>query len=208
MQRNFAITLLYFPFSVFFYLVAIASLKIYRRFEIDFKILEENIRNTELCEEKTEFVSKLIIAEDHRFLDHFGVDFIAMARAIYSTKIKGIFQGASTIEQQLTRTITARYERTLRRKLREQLLAVLISRKFSKYLIAKCYLENAYFGHGIKGIEIALRKLDNGEYENFSEFLVSLLKYPKPKFDSDEWERKIRNRIAYIKKRYAKYCCQ
>ena len=153
-------------------------------------------------------MNKLILAEDHRFLNHFGVDFIAMARAIYSTKIKGVFQGASTIEQQLTRTITARYERTLRRKLREQLLAVLISRKFSKYLIAKCYLENAYFGYGIKGIEVALRRLDNGEYENFSEFLVSLLKYPKPKFYSNEWEGKIKNRIAYIKKRYIKYCCQ
>lgn len=207
MRRNFAIKLFYFPFSVFFYLVAIASLKIYRRFEIDFQILEENIKNTDFCDGKTEFVNKLILAEDHRFLNHFGVDFIAMARAIYSTKIKGVFQGASTIEQQLTRTITARYERTLRRKLREQLLAVLISRKFNKYLIAKCYLENAYFGYGINGIEMALRKLDNCRDDVFFEFVVSLLKYPKPKFDSDEWEEKIKNRISYIKKRYIKYCC-
>jgi penicillin-binding protein 1A len=193
---------------VFFYLFAIALLKIHRRFEIDFQILEKNIRNSELCEGKIEFVNKLILAEDHRFLSHFGVDFIAMSRAIYSTKIKGVFQGASTIEQQLTRTITARYERTLRRKLREQLLAVLISRKFCKYLIAQCYLENAYFGHGIKGMGMALRTLDNNECDDFCEFLVSLLKYPKPKFYSNEWDEKIKNRISYIKKRYIKYCCQ
>ena len=68
----------------------------------------------------------LRVAEDHRQLLHRGVDPVAILRTIYLRLFKNIHQGASTIDQQFVRTITKRYEKTVRRKIREQILAILI----------------------------------------------------------------------------------
>src|SRR5208337_2064528 len=57
----------------------------------------------------------LIAAEDHRFFNHGGVDPIALVRAIVRFHLRGRLQGASTIEQQLVRTVTMRYDRTVLR---------------------------------------------------------------------------------------------
>src|SRR5690242_20336233 len=69
----------------------------------------------------------LVSGEDHRHGRHHGFDLIAIARAVWRRIARGKYEGASTIEQQLVRVITGRYERTLRRKVREIGLAMLLS---------------------------------------------------------------------------------
>ncbi|KXZ74483.1 Penicillin-binding protein 1A [Acinetobacter venetianus] len=84
-----------------------------------------------------------------------------MLREIYFTHVKKEFQGASTVAQQFVRVITERYERTLFRKLREQLLAVLITYEFNNKLIGTGYLNIAFLGSGMYGLTGFLRRKKN-----------------------------------------------
>jgi membrane peptidoglycan carboxypeptidase len=97
----------------------------------------------------------VLILEDHRFLRHRGFDWISIAREITRAVTLRRFGGASTIDIQLFRTMSGRYERTLRRKLREIVGAYALQRKFSKLEILRCYLDCAYFGTKITGVEEA-----------------------------------------------------
>lgn len=172
---------------------------------MDFELISININESKILDLKMDGIKELIFAEDHRYLFHFGIDFIAMARAIYSTKVNKKFQGASTIEQQLVRVLSARYEKSLKRKIREQILAVLISRNFKKYEIARCYLINAYMGYKRKGIFQALELSDFYHGEDKFYFVAALLKYPHPKEISEKWTEKIGYRVLYIKNRELKH---
>lgn len=147
------------------------------------------------------FVSYLSIAEDHRFYLHCGVDHFAILRAIYVRLFKGNIQGASTIEQQFVRVVTGEYERKLMRKIKEQILAVLVSNKRGKEKIAKAYLSIAYYGDNYKNNKIFIKNevsgcLLNSEYEMIS--IIARIKYPEPVVKSDIWKRKINNRVRYI----------
>ena len=69
----------------------------------------------------------LVTGEDRRFLRHCGFDPAAIARAAFWT-LRGRLQGASTIEQQLVRTITGEKQIRTTRKIREILLAASVAR--------------------------------------------------------------------------------
>ncbi len=72
----------------------------------------------------------LVSGEDHRHGWHPGFDIVAILRAVWRRLFFGSREGGSTIEQQLVRTITGRYERTFCRKLREIFLAMLVAAHF------------------------------------------------------------------------------
>ena len=74
------------------------------------------------------FIQVLILAEDRRNKLHRGVDTIAILRAIKVRLLENKYQGASTIEQQFIRVVTNRFEKTFYRKLREQILAILLDK--------------------------------------------------------------------------------
>jgi len=153
------------------------------------------------------FVLALIAAEDHRSALHPGVDPIAVGRAL-TVRIKtGRSQGASTIEQQLVRVATGDYQKTLRRKLREQMLAIALSRRRSKSSIATGYLSRAFYGSHKHGVS-ALRDACGGRLENANQEMVFLmvarLKYPEPLGPSSNWHTKIERRGAYIARRLDK----
>lgn len=196
---------LYFFPSFIFYIFGKFFIKFNLKLKIDFELISVNINDSEIFDLKDDGIKELIFAEDHRYLFHFGVDFFAMVRAIYSTKVRKKFQGASTIEQQLVRVLSARYEKSLKRKIREQILAVLISRKFKKYEIARCYLINAYMGHKRKGIFQALERSNFGRDSDRFYIVAASLKYPHPIEVSENWTEKISCRVLYIKNRELKY---
>lgn len=173
------------------------------RFKNDLKNIKDEISNHQNIDKS--YLIALIAAEDHRFNLHFGVDFIAIVRAIYITNIKHKFQGASTIEQQLVQVITFRYERTLRRKFREQLLATLISSYFQKSHIASSYLNIAYFGYNMNGINNALKNFDVIRGGIQPALTAALLKYPKHKNEIESWQKKVARRVSYINNRKIKY---
>lgn len=153
-------------------------------------------------------IAMLIVAEDKRFFCHHGVDPIAMGRAIWHRVARNAHGGGSTIEQQLVRTLTRKYEPTLRRKLREILLASLVDTAISKKDIPGLYLSVAYFGWRMNGIQEASRRLGIAldaatPYEAAS--IVARLKYPEPRLAPKGRARQIAIRTEYILRRAAKF---
>ncbi|WP_413442583.1 transglycosylase domain-containing protein [Synechococcus sp. MIT S1220] len=94
-----------------------------------------------------------IAAEDRRFYDHAGVDGWGIARAIVTNVRQGaVREGASTITQQLARTVFLSQDRTITRKLKEAALAMKLERQLSKKQILEQYLNYVYLGSGAYGV--------------------------------------------------------
>jgi len=87
----------------------------------------------------------LVLAEDRRFYSHGGTDPIAICRALFRTIVENKLQGGSTIEQQLVRHLTSDYRKSLKRKLKEIVLAVRLRRLLQKDQIAVLYLVSGVF---------------------------------------------------------------
>jgi penicillin-binding protein 1A len=101
-------------------------------------------------------VKAVIAAEDNRFYEHDGVDYMGILRAAITNYRKGkISQGASTVTQQLARNSFELRERTYERKLVEMYLAWRIEKNFSKKEVMQHYLNRVYFGSGFYGAEAA-----------------------------------------------------
>jgi penicillin-binding protein 1A len=104
----------------------------------------------------------MVAVEDRRFRSHLGIDPIGVMRAVKLAFVnRGTdrrFQGASTITQQVARTIFLSNKYDVGRKSREALLALAMERKFSKDQILELYLNKVYFGGGAYGIDAAARK--------------------------------------------------
>jgi penicillin-binding protein 1A len=102
--------------------------------------------------------SAIVAVEDQRFYDHHGFDWIRMgAAALANIRHRRAAQGASTITQQLARMSFLTPDKTFHRKLQELILARRIEHLFSKRDILELYLNKAYFGDGLYGIEAASR---------------------------------------------------
>ncbi|MFY4782405.1 transglycosylase domain-containing protein [Aliarcobacter butzleri] len=148
------------------------------------------------------FIQVLILAEDRRNKLHRGVDTIAILRAIKVRLLENKYQGASTIEQQFIRVVTNRFEKTFYRKLREQILAILLDKKAEKYDISKSYLLIAYYGYNLTGLS-AIKKIciDINKVDITTAIeIISRLKYPQPKNINNIWLSKKNKRVLYIKK--------
>ena len=94
-----------------------------------------------------------IAAEDRRFYQHDGVDPVGIARAMLRNLRQGsVEEGASTITQQLARTVFLSQDRTIVRKLKEALLAGKLERQLSKQQILEQYLNVVYLGSSAYGV--------------------------------------------------------
>lgn len=99
----------------------------------------------------------LMASEDSRYYWHFGVDPLGILRAILINKQGETKQGASTITQQLARSIypDVGRENNLQRKLREMIVATKLEAVYSKNEIMKTYLNRVYLGINLYGFEDA-----------------------------------------------------
>jgi len=106
-----------------------------------------------------EYLKKAIVAtEDRNFYNHSGVDLKGIVRAIIKDIWAGKFvEGASTITQQLAKTLFLNPKKTLVRKLKEAFLAFHLERRYTKDEILELYLNQVYFGSGAYGVESAAR---------------------------------------------------
>jgi len=105
-----------------------------------------------LDEMPPELPQAILATEDRRFYDHWGVDPIGIARAMWvNIRAGGIRQGGSTLTQQAAKNLFLSPKRTLKRKLQEVVLALWLEAKFSKDQILTIYLNRVYFGQGVYG---------------------------------------------------------
>ncbi len=103
-------------------------------------------------------INAFLAAEDARFYEHRGIDFIGVLRAaLKNFEAGGIVQGASTITQQVTRSLLLTPERSWLRKLKEAILAWQIDGTLTKGQILNIYLNQIYLGGGAYGVEAAAR---------------------------------------------------
>ena len=97
-----------------------------------------------------------LAAEDRRFWRHGGVDLPGVGRALLrDLRERRTAEGASTLTQQLARTLFLGPEQTLRRKAQEALLALELERRLGKRGVLELYLDRTYLGAGAYGVEAA-----------------------------------------------------
>jgi penicillin-binding protein 1A len=97
----------------------------------------------------------ILAAEDERFYQHGGVDYISVMRAALTNVASGTQQGAGTITMQVARNFFLTRERTLTRKLREVLLAYKIEANLSKDRILELYVNQIFLGQRAYGFAAA-----------------------------------------------------
>lgn len=114
----------------------------------------EERRVVKLYEVPSLLVKAVLAAEDHRFFEHRGVDWRRILGAARANIIAGgTVQGGSTLTQQLIKNFFLSQERTIKRKLTEVCLALIIENHYSKLQILENYLNEIYLGQrGAKSI--------------------------------------------------------
>lgn len=129
-------------------------------------------------------VQAFLAAEDWNFFTHKG---ISVKGIIRSTAInlyhRRIVQGASTITQQLVKLLFFDSEKNFSRKIKEQLLSIIVERQFTKEKILETYLNHVYFGAGIYGIEAAAQRFwgKSSKFVTFDEaaILAGIVRSPQ-----------------------------
>ncbi|MCU1311917.1 MAG: Monofunctional biosynthetic peptidoglycan transglycosylase [Candidatus Angelobacter sp.] len=175
------------------------------RWSRDFQALVTELQGTRIPQLSENLSHSLVIAEDHRFWTHGGVDLRAVGRALIRTLIFRKCEGASTIHQQLVRVTTGRYERTLRRKIREMIFAVALDDSFKKEEILSFYLVKGYYGWKMTGLLAAcdllrISPIVATPFEAAS--LISRMRYPEPRNASAMQKARIERRTMHILNRW------
>lgn len=95
------------------------------------------------------YINAVIAIEDHRYYEHGPVDFIGIARALYTNIRDGKFdEGGSTITQQVAKNVIFNQDKTLIRKVGELFGAYDLEKNYTKEEIFALYVNSSYFGDG------------------------------------------------------------
>ena len=110
----------------------------------------------------SQLIDTLILIEDRNFYDHNGVSPLGILRALYHNILAGrTVQGGSTLTQQLAKNMFLSRERTLVRKAKEALMALIMERRYSKDQILEAYFNEVYLGqnyaNGVYGFGLAAK---------------------------------------------------
>lgn len=129
-----------------------------RNGKIIYEIYTEENRTPIKLEDLPDYVKwAAISAEDKDFYNHHGFSIPGMIRASLNIVFRQKLQGGSTITQQLIKSALLTSERTVRRKIRESVLTLVVETKYSKDQILEMYLNQVPYGGTAWGIESAAR---------------------------------------------------
>ncbi len=160
---------------------------------------------TDIEETSPHIIDAIISTEDQRFEKHRGFDPIGLARAAFGYVINRgqIVGGGSTITQQLAKNAYLSADQTLMRKFRELFLAIEIEKHYSKDDILEMYLNHAYFGNGVWGVEDASMKYFGKSADEVTvpeaATIAAMLKAPSRYNPIDNYERSIERRNIVLK---------
>lgn len=100
-----------------------------------------------------DYINAVIAVEDHRYYEHGPIDFIAIARALYTNLRDNEFdEGGSTITQQVAKNVIFNQDKNIIRKIGEVFGAYDLEKNYSKNEILALYVNSSYFGDGYYGI--------------------------------------------------------
>ena len=118
----------------------------------------------------------LIAIEDTNFFEHNGINIDAIIRAIIKDiKAMSLVEGASTITQQLVKTMILTRDKKIIRKIKEVLLSLRLETLLTKEEILERYLNQVYFGHGYYGIKTAAKGYFHKELDQLNLKEICLL---------------------------------
>lgn len=127
-------------------------------------------------------INAFIAIEDKNFYSHNGISVKRILKAIYNNTFNGTFHGASTITQQYVKNAHLTSEQTLKRKLNEMSIALLLEQKYTKDQIMEAYLNTILFGSNIYGIKMASKYYFNKNPSqldiNEAAYLAGMIKAP------------------------------
>jgi 1A family penicillin-binding protein len=121
--------------------------------------LDEQRQDVPLAEITPYLQQAFVAVEDHRFYVHPGLDPIGLGRAIYRNTLTGRSEGASTITQQLARTLFLTNRKSYARKVREAVISVQMELQLTKAQILELYLNRIYLSAGVYGVEPMARRV-------------------------------------------------
>jgi 1A family penicillin-binding protein len=111
----------------------------------------------------------VLASEDARFYQHGGIDLVSIIRSVLvDFKLQSASQGASTITQQLIRSVYLTNQKTLGRKIREIVLSIELEKRYSKDQIFDWYLNKIPFGQNAYGAEAAAQTYFNKSASDLS----------------------------------------
>jgi 1A family penicillin-binding protein len=121
--------------------------------------LDEQRRDVGFEQISTYLKDAVIAVEDHRYYSHPGVDPVGLGRAVIVNLRSDRTQGASTITQQLARTLFLSNSKTYGRKVKEAGLAVLLEIFLTKREILELYMNRVFLSGGVYGVETMSQKM-------------------------------------------------
>jgi penicillin-binding protein 1B len=136
--------------------------------------VREKRRKVPLEQIPTRMRQAVLAIEDHRFYEHPGVDLIRSAGAVINDLRgnKKYLEGGSTLTQQLVKNLLLTPERTIKRKVLEQFMSVIVERKLTKDQILEMYLNEVYLGQrgsfAVHGVAEAARLYFAKDVSNLS----------------------------------------
>src|SRR5699024_5281481 len=114
---------------------------------------EENSKEIEYEELREELIDAVVATEDSRFFEHKGIDIRRIGDAIKANITRGFgSEGASTITQQVVEQMYLTPNKSIKRKVQEQWLALKLEREYSKEEILEMYLNKIYYGSNAYGV--------------------------------------------------------
>jgi monofunctional biosynthetic peptidoglycan transglycosylase len=143
----------------------------------------------------------VMAAEDQRFLEHHGIDFVSLDKALEDYRGGDGLRGASTITQQVAKNLFLWQGRSFFRKALEAYFALLLETLWPKQRILEVYLNIAEFGPGVFGVEAAAQKFFGGPARGLSTSQAALLAavLPNPqRFRAGRPSAYVRGRQAWI----------
>lgn len=145
--------------------------------------IKRSVNYVDLDDISDYFKDEIITSEDKRFRFHFGIDPLAIVRAIKNDLLAGSFvEGGSTITQQLAKNMYFDFDKNFERKVAEVFVAFHLEKDYTKDEILEMYLNCIYFGENCYGIKEAANHYYGAVPDNMSkaqaDSLVITIKCP------------------------------
>ena len=127
-------------------------------------------------------INALISVEDNEFFYHQGINYNRIISSFFHNITSSSTQGGSTLTQQLVKNLLLSNDKSLKRKIQEAYLSILLEKKMSKEEILEFYFNEIYFESTIPGIKYAAKRFFNKQVSQLNlpecALLVGLVKSP------------------------------
>lgn len=137
--------------------------------QIDTFVQADNRIYVPLSQMPEDLQHAFIALEDERFYTHNGIDIKGIFRALVANLKSGTAsEGASTLTQQLIKNNVLTNEKSIKRKIQEQYLAIQFEKRYSKDTILEYYLNTIALGEGVSGVQAAANRYFNKDVSQLS----------------------------------------